>query len=221
MKARLASFSPRTLAIGAGVMVLLYTVVLWFLLVSPKRAEAADAGDAVAAAEVRLAEAQAAAKRPAGAGEAVADVFRLAKAMPGSADQPGLVLEIARLASRTGVTLRGITPETPVAEVGGPTVIPLTVTLSGSYAQITKFLRETRSLVTVRDGKVRARGRLLSVHSVSLVESVAKGFPKLDATVVLDSFVYDGPLAPAEVDPADVPEEEPSSTGTSAMGSTS
>jgi Tfp pilus assembly protein PilO len=220
MSARLSSASPRALAIGASLAVLLYAAALWFVLVSPKRADAAHAGDKVAAAELRLAEVQMAANRPPGKGEPVADVFRLAKAMPGSTDQPGLVLEISRLASRSGVTLRSITPETPLTEVGEPTLIPLSVGLTGSYAQITKFLLQTRSLVTVRDERIQARGRLLSVQSVTLAESVDKGFPKLDATVVLDAYVYDGPIVPVEPDPADVPEEEPSSSGTSAAGST-
>lgn len=219
MRARIALLSPRTLAIIGAAVVLVYAAALWFVLVSPKRAEAADAGSAVTEAELRLAEVQAAARRGPGAGEPVADVFRLAKAMPASTDQPGLILEISRLASRTGVTLRGITPQTPVAGVGAPTLIPLSVGISGSYAQITKFLLRTRSLVSVRDGKVHARGRLLSVRSVSLAESVAKGFPKLDATVVLDAYVYDGPILPADA-PAVAPAEQLSTSGSSALGST-
>lgn len=220
MKARVESLSPRALVIIAAAAVLVYAAVIWLLLVSPKRAEAADARSAVAAAELRLAEAQAAANRPRGAGEPVADVFRLAKAMPASTDQPGLVLELSRLARGSGVTLRSISPETPVAGVGGPTMIPLTVSVSGSYAQISKFLLHTRSLVTVRDGRIHARGRLLTVESVSLVESVAHGFPKLDATVALNAYVYDGPIVPIEAPDTAEPEEEPSTGGTSAAGST-
>jgi hypothetical protein len=210
--------SPRTLGIVAGLAVLVYAAALWFVLVSPKRAEAADADAAVAEAELRLTEAQAAI-RPRGAGVPVADVFRLAKAMPASTDQPGLVLEISRLAVQSGVTLRGMTPQAAVAGVGGPTLIPVSVNLTGSYAQITKFLDRTRSLLTVQNGKIRARGRLLSVRSVSLAEAVGRGFPKLDATVVLDAYVYDGPIVPVE-SPTEVPGEEPSPSGTSALGST-
>jgi Tfp pilus assembly protein PilO len=147
----------------------------------------------------------------------VADVFRLAKAMPASAEQPGLVLELSRLAKRSGVTLQGITPQVPVAAVGGPSLIPLRVAISGSYARVTKFLRLTRALVVVRDGKIFARGRLLTVESVSLVESVARGFPKLDATIMLNAYVYDGPIVPEETP---LPEEELPEPGTSAIGST-
>jgi Tfp pilus assembly protein PilO len=219
MRARIDSLSPRTLRIVAAALVLVYAAVVWLLLVSPKRSEAADARSEVAAAEFRLAEAQAAANRPRGAGEPVADVFRLAKAMPASTDQPGLVLELSRLATRSGVKLRSITPETPVAGVGGPTLIPLSVSVGGSYSEIAKFLLQTRSLVTVRDGRIQARGRLLTVQSVSLAESDTDGFPKLDATIFLNAYVYDGPIVPLEA-PAEEPEEEPSTGGTSAAGST-
>jgi Tfp pilus assembly protein PilO len=219
MKSRISSMSPRTLQIAAGVTVLVFAAALWFLLVAPKRSATADAESRLADAQLRLAEAQAAANRPRGSGAPVSDVFRLAKAMPASTDQPGLVLEIASLADRTGVTLRSFTPETAAAAVGGPTLIPLTVSVGGSYAQITKFLRATRELVSVRDGNIRATGRLFTIQSVTLGESVAHGFPKLDATIMLNAYVYDGPIVPVEapVDPAS--EEELSTDGASASGS--
>lgn len=219
MRSRIASTSPRTLQIAAGAAVLVFAAALWFLLVAPKRSAAADAEVKLADAELRLAEAQAAANRQHGSGAPASDVFRLAKAMPASTDQPGLVLEIARLAGRTGVTLRAVTPETPAAAVGGPTLIPLSVGVGGSYAQITRFLRATRGLVSVRNGKIRATGRLFTIQSITLTESAAHGYPKLDATVVLNAYVYDGPIVPVEApaDPAD--EEELSTGGASAAGS--
>jgi Tfp pilus assembly protein PilO len=216
VSARLQSLSTRGLVAVAGIVVLLYAAAVWFLFVSPKRSDAAEAKAEVAAAELRLVEAQAAGSRPRGAAASVADVFRLAKAMPSSAEQPGLVLEISRLAAKSGVTLRSLVPNDPVAGVGGPTLIPVTVTVDGKYAQITRFLARTRALVTVRNGKIRAEGRLLAVKSVSLVESATESFPKLDATIELDAYVYDGPIVPAEV-PAP-PEEQPP-TGSDALGS--
>jgi Tfp pilus assembly protein PilO len=218
VRSRLESMPPRALQIGAGVIVLVFAAALWFLLVAPKRSAAADAEAKVAEAEVRLADAQAAANRPSAAGAPVADVFRLAKAMPTVADQSGLVLELSRLAQRTGVTLRSIAPQTPVADAGGPTLIPVNVSVGGNYRSIIRFLRGTRELVKVRDGKIRARGRLLTTQSVTLTESAARGFPMLDATIVLNAYVYDGPIVP--VAPAEpVEEEEPTTNGTSAAGS--
>jgi Tfp pilus assembly protein PilO len=220
MKARLEALSPRALTIGAVAAVIVYAAVVWLLLVSPKRGEAADARAEVVAAEIRLAEARAASNRPTSAGAPVSDVFRLAKAMPGSDDQPGLVLELDRLARATGVKLRVIAPQDPLAGVGGPMSIPLSVTVGGSYFQISKFVQRIQALVTVRDGKVQARGRLFAVQSLELGESPTETFPELDATIVLNAYVYDGPIVPVETPEEPAEELEPSS-GASAAGSTS
>ena len=218
MRARIESMSPRALMAVAGLAVLVFALALWFLLVAPKRSAAADAEARLADAELRLVEAQGAANRSRRSGSPVADVFRLAKAMPASTDQPGLVLELSRLADRSGVTLRTLIPDSPVATVGGPTLIPVIVSVGGSYRNITRFLRNTRELVTVRDGGIHARGRLFTIESVALVESVTHRFPMLDATVALNAYVYDGPIVRAEA-PAPEAEEELSTSGSSAAGS--
>lgn len=199
MKARPAGLSPRATYALAGIAVLVYAAAVWFLVVSPKRAEVARLGDEVAAAEARLVAAQAAASRPAPAASPVpvADVLRLAKAMPSSGDQAGLVLELSALARRSGVTLRSISPGAATAGAGGATMIPVTVALDGKYFEIATFLRLARALVAVRGERVTATGRLLTVQSVELVESQSFGFPRLDGTIVLNAYVYDGPLPPA------------------------
>lgn len=205
MRTRVASASTRTLVLAVLGIALVYALALWLLLVSPKRAEASRLGEDLAAAELELAEARAASNRPAGASVRVSDVLRLAKAMPGSADQAGLVLEISRAAEPTGVELRSITPQLPAAGAGGTTMIPVEVQVTGRYAEIVRFLERVRTLVTVRDGRLRAAGRLLVVQRAELGESATAGFPALDATVTLHAYVYDGPVSP-EGD--DAPEDE-------------
>ena len=220
MSGRLASLPPRTLVVLAASAVLVYVFALWFLLVSPKRSEAARLGDDIAAAELRLVEAEAALNRPRAAGGSVSDVFRLAKAMPRSVDQSSLVLELSRLADTSGVTLRSITPQTPVVGLGGATLIPVVVAVGGSYFEISRFLARTRTLVRVRRGKIYATGRLFTVQNVEMVESQTEGFPSLDGTITLNAYVYDGPIAPAEA-PAPLGDELQPANGTSAAGSTS
>lgn len=216
MKARLDALSPRALIALAAGAVLVYSLAVWFLVLAPKRSEATSLGAEVAAAEIRLAQAQATANRPQRDGAPVSDVFRLAKAMPSSTDQPGLVLELDRLARSSGVTLGSITPQDPVLGVGGATLMPVAVVVEGSYREITRFLASTRKLVTVRRGKIRATGRLFTVQSVELSESNAKGFPLLDGTITLNAYVYDGPIAPpsAPVTPAE------ETSGSTAQGAT-
>jgi Tfp pilus assembly protein PilO len=218
VKDRVASLSPnalRALAVGA---VLVYAVAAWLLFVSPKRSDAAQAKDDLAAAEIRLAEAQAAVQRPSARGVKVSDVLRLAKAMPASGDQAGLVLELTRLAERSKVQLHTITPAVATAGAGGATMIPVTLAVEGSFYRITGFLSRVRTLVAVRGGKLRARGRLFAVQSVELAEAVDGGFPKLDGTIVVNAYVYDGPIVPPEVPEATT--EETPSTGGQAAGST-
>jgi Tfp pilus assembly protein PilO len=220
VKGLIESLSPRALlgiALGA---VLVYALVMWLLVVSPKRSEVASAKADVAAAELRLIEAKAAENRPGGAGVPVSDVFRLAKAMPESDDQPGLVLEISRVAKASGVTLRMIAPQAAAGGAGGATMIPVAVTVGGDYFDIARFLRRIRALVTVRDGKLRAAGRLFIVQNVGLVESISDGFPMLDATVTLNAYVYDGPIVSPDA-PTPEPEEGDLSTGSTAAGGTS
>ena len=222
MKNRFAALSPRALIALAVGGVLLWTVLLWFVLVSPKRAEVSRLDDEVAAAELRLTEAQAAVhRRPSRANAPVTDVFRLAKAMPASTDQSGLVLELTRLATTSGVTLKAITQEPSAAGAGGTTMIPVVVTVGGKFGQITRFLRNTRSLVKVRRGNVRATGRLFTAQSVDLVESTTAGFPQLDATITLNAFVYDGPIVPPAPPPTgDESQTDQTSGGTAAAGAT-
>ena len=218
MKARFAALPPRAvIAIAVGA-VLVYALVLWFLLIAPKRAEATTLADDVIAAELRLAEARVSSVRPQTAGTRVSDVLRLAKAMPSSADQPGLVLELDRLARSTGVKLGSITPRETLVTAGSPTAIPVVVTAEGSYRQITRFIRRARELVRVRGGNVRATGRLFAAQAVELTESNAKGFPLLDATITFNAFVYDGPIV--AVTPPPSAETDDTSSGTSAAKGT-
>jgi len=221
VKARLAGLPLRAqVAIALGI-VLLYAAVVWFLLVAPKRAEAAGVSEDVIAAQLDLASAQLNARRPAPAKPAdtsVSDVLRLAKAMPSRADQAGLVLELDRLARSSNATLGSIVPGEEVVGAGGATTIPVVVTVTGSYRQITRFLQHTRALVTVRGGAVRATGRLLTMQSVELVESSTRHFPYLDATITLNAFVYDGPIAPPAPPPTTTTED--SSTAATAERST-
>lgn len=211
MKAQLSSLSPRVLLAVAAGLVLVWAVLLWFLYVSPQRSAASRLGAELADAELQLAQAQAAAHHPSRSGSStVSEVFRLAEAMPASGDQSSLVLELSRLAASSGVALRSISAQPSTEGAGGTTMIPVTVTIGGRFGQVTRFLGEARSLVTVRHGRLRASGRLLSVESVELAQSLTGGFPQLDATIVLDAYVYDGPIVPAT----------PPSTGGTEGGST-
>lgn len=218
MKTRLGGTSPRSLIALAIGGVLLYGIVVWFLVVAPKRSEVATLRADLATAEIKLAQAQATANRPQSVGASIADVFRLAKAMPSSTDQAGLLLELDRLARAHGITLGSITPQEPVLGASGAMLVPVELIVGGSYRQITRFLASARQLVTVQRGKLSTTGRLFTVQGVELSESGTRGFPLLDGLVKLNAYVYDGPIALPSA--PDRPAEELSPSGSSAQGAT-
>ena len=108
----------RTLGVIAGVCILLYAAAGYFLVVSPKKGEAARLGEEIAATNVELVAARAA--RGAAQDDtqpiAVADIFRLATAMPSSPDMPGILLELSRIAEETGIRFKSITPQSALAD---------------------------------------------------------------------------------------------------------
>lgn len=218
MSAKLTA-SPRTLLIGAVALVLAYAALAWLLFLSPARSEAAQLGDEITAAETRLAEAQAAANQPRGAGVSVSDVLRLERAMPEGGDQVGLVLELASLARRSGVLLRSVAPQDPTEIEGGSTAVPVTVSVQGSFQEITRFLASARKLVGLDGDRIRAQGRLLGVQDIELAEAAAAGFPTLDAVITFNAFLYTGPIVQAEEGAAEEPAElQPTGSAAGAGG---
>jgi hypothetical protein len=143
----------------------------------------------------------------------VSDLFRLAKAMPASSDQASLLLELD-LARRSGVTIASVSMQEPTPLALGSTAVPVAVTVGGTYGRITRFIRQMRGLAGLRGGNPYAKGRLLTVQSVDLIESKANGFPELDAALLLNAHVYDGPIVPAT--PVTPPEDSTDDTDATA-----
>jgi Tfp pilus assembly protein PilO len=189
--------SPRAVyALGAAA-VLLYVVAAWFLLVSPKRAEAARLQDEVTAAEQQVAEARSSTGGSKAPTIRVSDLFRLAEAMPSSREQTSLLLQLDAVARQAGVTAGTVTIQDPTTLAGGTVAVPVTVTVTGSYRQISRYLTLTRRLVGLRGDRPNVVGRLLTVQSVDLAASKDHGFPRLDAAVLFNAHAYDGTVAPA------------------------
>jgi type IV pilus assembly protein PilO len=118
----------------------------------------------------------------------IADIYRLAKAMPSQTDMPDLVLELSQLARDTGIRFDSISPQ-PAIPIGAYTVLPISVTFNGTFYDLADLLYRLRSLVNVHGGRLDATGRLFSVDTLSFGESPLK-FPRIQATLVIDAFVY-------------------------------
>jgi type IV pilus assembly protein PilO len=202
--------------IVAGVLV--FGLAPWFLVVHPQsgkvaslKREAQDVQEKIDAYHQQVTAARSAPKIE------VADVYRLAKAMPTKTDMPDLVLELSQLARDTGISFDSISPQ-PVAAVGSYSVLPISVTFNGNFYNLADFLYRLRSLVTVHAGRLDATGRLFSVDTLAFNESEKK-FPQIQATLVIDAFVYSSAPAPG---PAATPPAAttPSSTTTTATTET-
>jgi Tfp pilus assembly protein PilO len=209
-----------------GVAVLLALLVAaggWFLLVSPQRARATELDAQIQNAEQRLEEHRLATLR-AGSVEkiAVADLFRLSKAMPDRADMSGVLLELNRIAADTGITFESISPQTAVP-ISGYQAVPILLTFKGNFYNLSDFLYRLRTLVHVDEGRLAATGRLFAIDTLDFAES-QEGFPRISASLVVDAFVY-GTGAPATSTPTTpttttttpvAPEADPASSATAA-----
>jgi type IV pilus assembly protein PilO len=194
--------------------VLVVGLAAWFLLVRPQGAklddlkrQTADAQERIDAYNQQVAAARAAPKIK------VADVYRLAKAMPERTDMPDLVLELSQLARDTGIRFDSITPQ-PAVAVSSYQVLPISVTFNGNFYSLADFLYRLRSLVTVHAGRLDATGRLFAVDTLNFNESPLK-FPQIQASLIIDAFVYSaGAPAPPVAAPTTTPTTSTTTTTT-------
>jgi hypothetical protein len=192
--------SPRALYVLVAAGLIVYTFGFWFMLVAPKRALATELQTDVAAAELAVSSARVAATAPPDAQPiAVADIFRLAKAMPAVPDMPGILLELARIAHETGIEFQSITPQASTIE-GDYQIVPIALIFDGNFYELSDLLFRLRTLVGVRHGELEATGRLFSVETIDFAEST-NGFPDLTANLTLNAYVY-GTASPASSLPA-------------------
>jgi Tfp pilus assembly protein PilO len=212
--------SIKSLHPGALIGIMVGAVVIfglagWFLLVHPQGAKLTDLKTQATEVQAKIDayHQQVAAVRAAPKIE-VADVYRLAKAMPDRADMPDLLLELSQLARDTGIRFDSISPQ-PIAPLAGYVVLPVAVTFQGNFYNLADFLYRLRSLVSVHAGRLDATGRLFSVDTLTFNESTLK-FPQIGATLVIDAFVY-GTGVPAQ---AVIP-TTPATTSTSTTTTTS
>jgi type IV pilus assembly protein PilO len=190
-----------------------YLALGYLLVISPQRSKSSDLKKQVADTEAQIDQyralsAQARAAEPI----RVADLFRLEKAMPNEVDMAGIVLELSRIAGDTGITFESITPQGVVAAPGYQ-VLPVSLIFDGNYFELSDFLYRLRSLVRVRTGRLASTGRLFIVDSISFSES-KKSFPRIQASLVVNAYVYGDVPVPGATPPAAAPGTTTASTST-------
>jgi hypothetical protein len=191
----------------------------WFLAMSPKRKDAKDIDAQVTTAQQRLETAQASAATAESARKRYDDdyatVARLGKAVPVDDDVPSLVYQLEATARSEKIDFRSIrvnssaaaaTPAAaktatgsssaalaalpPGATVGtaGFPVMPFSMDFDGSFFGLQRLLGAMNDLTKVKGDAISVSGRLLTVDGFQLKAS-PEGFPKIDATVSVSSYL--------------------------------
>lgn len=116
------------------------------------------------------------------------DIFRLTKAMPDSADVPGLLLNLSRVASASGVSLQSVKPAAAVPLPAGYGALPVSVTVSGTFGHVSSFLAALRHQVSIGPrGGLHVSGRLLVPDEVAFTSGNDR---TVSATLSLNAFIY-------------------------------
>jgi Tfp pilus assembly protein PilO len=127
----------------------------------------------------------------------------------------GVLLELDRIATDSGITFDSITPR-PVEATQGYQALPVDLTFEGNYYELSDFLFRVRSLVAVHGGQLSARGRLYNVESIAFTGAAA--FPRLSAKLTVSAYVFGGaaqPTTAAQPSPAPAETSMPAAGGTS------
>lgn len=191
----------------------------WFFAVSPKRQEADELAVKVTSSQEELARKRAELARPSIAVRVKAnDLYRLSKALPSDVDTAGVLLDLDRMAKRHKLTLWSLAPAAPVAGFG---VLqrPYAVTLEGRFTDVSRFLRDLRTLVGVKGGRLKVAGRTYAIDELQLAESeTGSKFPIVAATLTVNAYSFTGP--PPAQDGSTTTTTSTTSTETVAAGAT-
>jgi hypothetical protein len=237
--------SDRMVMVGVAVVALL--AALWFLAISPKRAQVAELDDEIATLEASVSDQQALIAAGGAAKKNYAKDYQelvvLGKAVPADADAASLIDQTQEIADRAGVDFRGIvlgaggdaaaaagapaaaTPPTvptpaeategvPAATDGGTTdpaaateatasllpigagigsaglpVMPYDLTFRGDFFEVADFIAGLDAMVQTKAKGVGVNGRLVTVDGFTLAGDEEKGFPHLQVTMQVTSYV--------------------------------
>lgn len=179
-----------------AVALVLVLAVTYLVLIRPKGKEASDLDAQIADLETQAALVTHDSGKPEPKVQIdVADIIRLAKAMPDGSDMAGIMLELNAIASSSGVSFVAIQPSDPLA-LGQYSAQPINLTFDGNYYDLTDFLYRLRSLVSVKDGVLDASGRLYTLDSLDLHEEPDSKFPNIEAVLTLSAYSYGAEAVP-------------------------
>jgi Tfp pilus assembly protein PilO len=207
VKKKLAALDLKIQLGGVAFVLLVLGFGGYTLLVSPKHAQAAKVQKLADEQQLQIYKKRAALR--AGLHPPtikVADLFRLARAMPDRDDMPGIILTLSQVARSSGVSFDLIEPvvdPNPLADAGSYKTVKIHLFFNGDFYGLSDFLYRLRSLVAVRNGTLDATGRLFNVSQVTF-NVQGNTFPKIAAEIYVNAYVYSSAAtAPATTTPSD------------------
>ena len=203
---------PLTPVLAVALAIVL--AVAYFALIRPKAAESAKLdGEIVALEEQATLAGNAVPTEGPRVRIDVADLLRLAKAMPDGSDIAGIMLELNAMAASSGISFVAIQPADPLSFTDS-SAVPINLTFLGNYYDLTDFLYRLRNLVTVKEGVLDASGRLYTLDALDLHEAPEQKFPLIEAVLTISAYSYGAAPAPS------VPGAPPAGTESTTTGQT-
>jgi hypothetical protein len=187
----------------------------WFLVLSPKREEAAKLETQIATKRTELTAAQGTLasyeKSRENYSRNYATVVRLGKAVPEDDDVRSLIVQLDAEAGGTGVDFRTIqvggsgstvaaAPADGTAPVASPppgamsvgtagfSAMPFTFSFKGTFSNLSRFFSRMERFVTLRNEQMNVTGRLLRLETIDL-QVDASGFPDIRAQIGASSYL--------------------------------
>jgi type II secretory pathway pseudopilin PulG len=188
----------------------------WFLVIQPKREEAAKLATQVRTVESQLSTARGelASGQAARAGfrRSYVSLVRLGEAVPADDNVASLIVQLQAAANATQVDFRDLTLDSssgggsttisssatqsatvslpPGATVGpaGFPIEPFTFTFRGNFFHLADFFGKIERFVVATNKRVSVSGRLMTLNAISL-SAGPKGFPQITASISATTYL--------------------------------
>ena len=194
--------SRDTLIVAVVAMVVVAGLVIFFGI-APRFAELGRLDREIAAADQRIAEAQAVlARRQEAKSESAktqAELLALANKMPDQPELSTLIIELQDTANEAGLDFVMINPTEPAVDAGF-SKIAMDMTVTGQWADIIEYLRRLAKL----DRQVRILHVVVRGATTGLPAAEAAASTELAADVKLEAYTLAAPATPASGTPAPV-----------------
>jgi hypothetical protein len=165
----------------------------FLLAIQPQRHKVSSIGTEITAANEQLAALHSGAGKPPAV--RAADLFRLARAMPGIDDQAGVVLELSQLAQTTEMKVVSVRFQPRVALATGSSALPIILTLDGNWKGLSRFLKTMRRRVELDSKQLSVAGRVYDVDNVQISNAAKPA--EIEAVLTMNAFDYGAPPSPS------------------------